>query len=180
VARRHDLNVEFLPMVKVRERDGSTSPQGVRLMRQLIEQRIGPGASAELFGANAENRVSELIRISAGYPRELVRLLRGCLNAASSEPLGEQEFARLINEVRESYRLVVLEDSFEWLAAVHVNRFMTTPSEEHRQRVELMLINNVILRYANADLWYDIHPAVREIPGVAACVNALRSRAPVD
>jgi hypothetical protein len=33
----------------------------------------------------------------------------------------------------------------------------------------------VVLRYLNDQDWFDVHPAVREIPGVAAAIQQLRS-----
>jgi len=54
----------------------------------------------------------------------------------------------------------------------HEKRLILT-SEDERPMVETMLSNNVVLRYLSGSEWYDIHPAVREIPAVAQAIEAL-------
>lgn len=36
-----------------------------------------------------------------------------------------------------------------------------------------MLTNNIVLRYLNGADWFDVHPSVRKIPGVAAEIEKL-------
>jgi hypothetical protein len=36
-----------------------------------------------------------------------------------------------------------------------------------------MLASNAVLRYLNDSAWYDLHPAVRALPGVQAAVANL-------
>jgi hypothetical protein len=40
-----------------------------------------------------------------------------------------------------------------------------------------MLSNNAVLRYLNDRDWFDLHPAVREIPGVAEAIRRRKADA---
>jgi hypothetical protein len=41
-----------------------------------------------------------------------------------------------------------------------------------------LLQNNAILRYQNDQDWFDIHPAVRQIPGVREEIERQRNKPP--
>jgi hypothetical protein len=51
---------------------------------------------------------------------------------------------------------------------------MTLDDDGHRQTADAMLSNNAILRYLNDKDWFDLHPAVKIIPGVEAEIQRLR------
>ena len=50
---------------------------------------------------------------------------------------------------------------------------MIIDNDGHRETVDLMLQNNIVLRYQNDDPWVDLHPAVREMPSVVAAIAQL-------
>ena len=90
------------------------------------------------------------------------------------ESLPEALFKRLLSITGDGYRRTVPEDAYAWLARVHVEKKLSFTGET-RQVVDLMLQNNVVLRYQNDSEWFDVHPAILEIPAVAAEVARLRS-----
>jgi hypothetical protein len=68
----------------------------------------------------------------------------------------------------------VLGSAYPWLARVHVDKPHQILDEEfQREMVDRLLQNNVVLGYLDDDVWFDIHPAVRTIPGVAAEIARL-------
>ncbi|MCA9712706.1 MAG: hypothetical protein KDK70_43155, partial [Myxococcales bacterium] len=71
-------HVEFMPAIKVADRDGRPNPVGINGLRRLVEQRIPEEARAELFGSGEQQLrlLEHMIRRSGGYLRELVRSLR--------------------------------------------------------------------------------------------------------
>lgn len=164
VSRRFD-QVYFLPMIKLANRDGSPFRPGMDAARELVRLRMPDAVLAELLGPNTESRITELIRWSGGYPREIVRLLQSAL-AYENLPLSQSDFERIFNELKDAYRKVVPADTFAWLARVAAEQYFTVLDDDHRQIADQMLLNNAILRYVNENDWFDLHPAVAAIPGV--------------
>jgi hypothetical protein len=163
-------HVEFIPMIKLRERDGSPYPPGIASARELIRKRVPDAALEKLLGRKAEDRLKELIMWSGGYPREIIRLLRRILEVPKP-PLSKADFQRLWDELCDEYRKFVPEDAFPWLARVASEQYLAIRTEADRQVADLMLNNNAVLRYLNENDWFDLHPAVREIPGVQAALQ---------
>ncbi|MCA9650676.1 MAG: ATP-binding protein [Myxococcales bacterium] len=174
VARQHQ-GIEFMPMVKLRHRDGTVFAPGVETMRKLVHQRIPGPVLAHLLGDQARERLDELILASGGYTREVIRFLRAIVRERQ-HPLSQDAYERILNELRDDYRAVVPSEAFDWLAQVAVDRYLTIHDEEHRASADLMLLNNVVMRYMNQRDWYDLHPVVYEIPGVAEAIARARAR----
>ncbi|HYG65612.1 MAG TPA: hypothetical protein VEL74_23720 [Thermoanaerobaculia bacterium] len=174
VARARIANVEFMPMIKLQTREGEPFEPGMEAARELIRRRIPDDVLGELFGPDAEVRLAKLIRWSGGYPREIVRLLREVL-LLSEEPVPDEDVERILGEVRSSYRMMVSSDAFEWLARVSVERFLTLENDDHRQVADRMLQNNAVLRYLNQESWFDLHPALYEIPGLQKVIARMKS-----
>lgn len=164
-------SVLFIPMIKLHERDGKRWDAGYQAARELVRRRVPDDVAREIFGELMEARIADVIRWSGGYPRELVRLLQSAL-AHDVLPLSENDFQRIFNELKDAYRKVVPADAFPWLAKVAFERYYTVEEEKHRQIADQMLLNNVVLRYVNDNDWYDLHPAVAEIPGIQQALAA--------
>lgn len=175
VSRRFE-DVSFLPMIKLANRDGSPFAPGVDAARELVRRRIPDDVLAEILGSDCEARIAELIRWSGGYPREIVRLLQSAL-ANEHLPLDQPDFERIFNELKDAYRMIVTADAFDWLAMVAMARDYTALNDGHRQIADQMLLNNAVLRYVNGEAWFNLHPAVAEIPGVKSALAALTTPA---
>jgi len=169
VTRRFE-QVQFMPMIKLRERDGISFQPGIDAARELIRRRVPDEVLIELLGPKAEERVVEIIRWSGGYPREIVRLLRNAF-ALSTMPISDDDLQRIIGEIRDAYRKIVPEEAFEWLAQVALDHYLTIKDDSHRKAADLMLQNNAVLRYLNGGDWFELHPAVHEIPGVKQAIE---------
>lgn len=174
VARQHQ-GIEFMPMVKLRHRDGRPFAPGVETMRKLVHQRIPEPVLAHLLGEQGRARCDELIMASGGYTREVIRFLRAIVRERS-HPLTQAAFERILNELRDDYRAVVPSETFDWLAGVALDKYLTIHDEDHRASADLMLLNNVVMRYTNQRDWYDLHPVVYDIPGVADAIARERAR----
>lgn len=171
VARRFEL-VHFMPMIKLREKDGSPCAPGIEAARQLVRCRVPDDVLAALLGPRTEERIVELIQWSGGYPREIIRLLRSAF-ALPSAPVSDDDLERIFGEIRDGYRKIVPADTFEWLARVARDHYMTIKNDQHRQSADLMIQNNAVLRYLNGNDWFDLHPAVQLIPGVQQAIEAI-------
>ncbi len=173
VSRRVD-RVHFMPMIKLKAQDGTPWPPGARAARELVRRRIPDEHLIALLGPEMERRLDTIIRWSGGYPRELVEMLQKIVGHAR-HPISEADLTRLLHEVRDSYRLVVPAEAFEWLAKVALEKFLTLEDDEQRPAADLMLSNSVILCYLNDQKWFDLHPAALEIPGIQEALQRLRA-----
>lgn len=170
--------ISFLPMIKLADRGGKRHGPGYDAARHMVRRRLPDDLLLELFGPEAEARIERLIAWSGGYPREIVRLLQQAL-AVPEQPLSEPDFERIFNELKDAYRKVVPAEAFQWLAGVANEKYLTIRDDKHRAVADLMLSNNAVLRYLNDNDWFDLHPAVAQIPGVIAARAAAKA-GPVD
>jgi hypothetical protein len=167
-------HVMFLPMIKLHDQERRPFEQGMRAARELVRLRVPDDVLEQLLGEHCEERIKVLIRWSGGYPRELVRLLREAF-AVATQPVPENDLRRIVNDLKEAYRRTVPAEAFAWLARVEIERYLTIKDDTHRPAADLMLSNNAVLRYLNDDEWYELHPAVRDIPGVVEEREKLRA-----
>jgi hypothetical protein len=164
--------VTYLPMLELVGRDGMRRPTGFEAARAMVRRRVPDDALDELFGASSrEARVEQLIAWSGGYPREIVRLLQ---NAIAEPALDEPVFRRLLAAAGDEYRRTVLGSAYPLLARVHVDKpHQLLEDEAQRAMVDRLLQNNVVLGYFDDETWFDVHPAVLTIPGIAAEIARL-------
>lgn len=173
--------VEFMPMIKLWDRSSRTPfAPGFKAAQTLVERRIPDRALlGQFFGAKSEaeldQRLRRVIEWSAGYPREIVRLLR---NVILDGPLDDNSLERLLGQAGDDYRRLLLESDLEWLARVALATDDTPlPRDEiQRQAADRMFANNVVLRYQNSSEWYEIHPSVRNLPILKETMERLRAQ----
>jgi hypothetical protein len=161
-------SVHFLPMIKLRLRSGERFDPGIDAASMIATRRVPLTAWRDVLGEQCEPRLEHLIASSGGYPREIVRLLQLCLGTSMEQwPLSDDDFHRVLNEVGDDYRRVIGTGEYEWLARVAVQQSLAVEGDADREIADRLLRNNVILRYLNDLEWFDIHPALRQIPGVS-------------
>ena len=148
---------QVLPMLKVRNRDGSDYPPGLEYLRDILASRMDLDL---LFTPDA---VDFLCRASGGHPRDLMILVRYACTYAPRDvwprpitpDVARRAEARLVAE----YSRMIPEDHFPLLARVHLLK--TVQNDEAHQ---LMLYNLSVLEYVNdAPPWHDVHPAVTQL-----------------
>jgi hypothetical protein len=49
-------------------------------------------------------------------------------------------------------------------------QYLVLDGDANREIADRLLQNNAVLRYLNDQDWFDIHPAVRRIPGVSEAI----------
>ncbi len=166
------MDVDFMPMIKVCDKEKNPYGPGIETARELIRRRIPDDVLTELFGDNVEDRVERLICWSGGYPREIIQILQNVI-AQKTHPIPEGTLQHIKADIANQYRMIVTADAFDWLASVAKTKFLTIENDDHRRAADLMLANHAILRYLNDDLWFELHPAVYGIPGVQKAIQEL-------
>lgn len=177
LVNRLNVDVEFMPMVKLRNQSGDRFEPGYSALRELVRRRISDPELEQLLGAEFENRLETLIDRSGGYPRELVLALRWLLELPR-QPATKADLARLHNESRERFRSLVTDEDIPWLARVALEKTLPVPTEEDRPMVDRAIQNNVVLRYLNDGTWWELHPAVLDIQGVQGAIAELKDPSP--
>ncbi len=163
-------SVEFLPMVKLHDQLGHTYAAGQDAMRQIVLRRFKPTELEALLGDAWESRLQRILNFSGGYTREVVRMLRQvCLE--ETLPLSEGAFNRLFNNLQEEYRQAIPADLYPFLVQVAKTRFMAPDTESTKFHASRLLDLNAIFRYQNEQRWFDLHPAVRGLPGIQSLLT---------
>lgn len=161
---RITARIEFMPMVKLFDRAGERHEAGFRAMRELVRLRLPDDAIAEVLGPCHEQRLEELVTRCGGHPRLLVQMLQWLL-LLPEFPASAEDVSRLLAELRERYQAVITREDLSWLRQVQRKKSLTIDSPEQLESVDRALTNNVIFRYANADVWYDVHPILPDLSG---------------
>lgn len=166
---RQLVHVDFMPTIKLYDRHGVRFTPGLDAAKSLVYRRASPAVLEQSLGPECGKRLEELIDWSGGYPRELVRLLREVF-LSNQMPLDEASFRRILAAVKDGYSRIVRGDDCEWLAQVGLDHVITTKDEAQQHSADRMLTNNAVLRYLNESEWFDLHPAVRVVEGVADAI----------
>ena len=178
IVRLRINDVHFLPMIKLAQRDGTEFPHGLEAATKLITKRVPREALREIFGPACDARLDRLIKSSGGYPRELVRMMRTLLASPTERwPLTERDVDRVLHKIADDHQLSVPTGAYEWLAQVAIDKRLALASDGDREFADRMLQTNAVLRYLNDNGWFDLHPAVRDIPGVRDEITRRRRQA---
>lgn len=114
---------QILPMVKVRERDGSVYAAGLAKLREMLAKRIEqiPGAAdlnleTDVF-ADGE-LLSRLCLMSGGHIRDLMRFVQNALDWVDTLPITSKAVNRALAQSRQTYHDAV--NSEDWAHLVQV------------------------------------------------------------
>jgi hypothetical protein len=144
--------LQFLPMVRMFQRDGELDRSGLGAMVEALHLRVG----AELF---ADEQIPRWLAVHCGgYFRDLLRFLTEMTYRVGEAPRFTREHAEAaVAQVRQSYlQALVLEDK-DVLRKLHPSKEF--PDAEGAQlRMDSLLQGFKMFRYHNGSPWYDAHP----------------------
>ncbi|NKB67795.1 MAG: hypothetical protein GKR89_12095 [Candidatus Latescibacteria bacterium] len=147
-------NLYILPNLKVRDRAGKPSEEGVDCLRRILTCRVTEG----LFRDGA---LEALAALSGGIPRELIVLARQAsleARGAGLESLEVAEIERAAQRKRTDYQLLLTSEQLRLLQLVQRHKRVENDTE-HRA----LLHNLSALEYRNSGVWYDVHPLVEAL-----------------
>lgn len=167
---------KVLPMVLVRQRDGSDHEPGMVLLRQLVMARAFPevpwnarlGLIHEVFDAPAT--LDRLCRVSGGHIRNLLGLLYSCLQR-QDPPFSRECLEAVIKDYRDDLLLAI--DDTEWDLLYEVVQQQSVKGETEYQR---LLRSMFVYEYRDmSGRWFGISPALAETEKVSAWQQKLRT-----
>ena len=143
-------------------------PECMNVFAEILERRLPPNS--------IESEVErEIILLSGGVLRELVRILDRCYDRVKLELRGQIKrqqwdapevkidrriLSGVVTELQIEYARPLGQIDFEMLLAIY-REFK--PKDAESQRFLDLLHHLHILEYTNAKLWYDLNPIVRDL-----------------
>lgn len=150
---------EVLPMIKVMERDGQDSANGIAKMGDMVRSRLKGSNAVEATAFDSRQTIEYLCRMSGGHVRNLMVLLRSAMAQLDDFPITQTAADRAVQGMINDFdRALNNPEMFDVLARTkQTNELAGT---EHDQ---LLLYNLSILEYLDSDdsAWYAVNPAVR-------------------
>jgi len=157
-------NMQLLPCVRVRTRDGRPDPVALDALERLVRRR---GDWKQLLGER--ERLDRLVLASGGYLRDLFRLLQSVLRLARDRPLPvtDDVIDNALAEVRSSY-LPLPRDDARWLAEIQGSQstglavHQAGPDRKSLYHLSRFFDTHMVLCYRSRSEWYDVHPLLRD------------------
>ncbi len=160
---------KVLPMVLVRQRNGSDYEPGMSLLRQLVLARAFPeipeNARLEFITELFEQPeiLDRLCRVSGGHIRNLLGLLYSCLQR-QDPPFERDCLEAVIKDYRDDLLLAI--DEEEWQLLYEVVNQQSVKGESEYQR---LLRSMFVFEYRDSlGRWFGISPALAETEKVLA------------
>ncbi|NEO44875.1 MAG: ATP-binding protein, partial [Moorea sp. SIO4A3] len=184
---------DVLPMIMIRNPDGTENKLGLDKMRELIWRRIAliePNLLQTLEGKvdgldfppvfDHPETLKNLCLMSGGHVRTLMQLIQKAIDWTDELPITGKAAKRAIEETRETYQNTVRETEWEILArACHLKQGYINNDVDHLR----LLLKRCLLEYRYYDdqkqelqIWRNVHPLIAGIPrfqDVLAKVRAL-------
>lgn len=154
---------KFYPLAQARQPDAVPIAENVEMLKEILEKRI-PDSLIE------PGIKQEIVLLSGGVLRELVRLgqecCRECLLELELDPkradikIDRAILLEAVKSLRNQFARPLGSDAYNLL--VETYRQFTPPDAGSEAFLEL-LHGLYVLEYENDDLWYDLHPMVKDL-----------------
>ena len=164
-----ELTLLPTPHIWNNDSDRTVTRSNWDMFRAVALKRLGEAGIARLFGTDpveSERLIDQMIGMSGGHLRDLLRLLREtALRAVSLDalPVPAGLVAGAVNAVRREF-LPIAQNDAVWLARIANVRATALPDTEavSVNRLSRFLDSHFVLYFVNDEEWYDIHPLIRD------------------
>jgi hypothetical protein len=158
------LDPKVLPMVPVKNRDGSECIEGMNLLRRMVMSRAFPDVSPEKYITlitevfDSPETLDELCRVSGGHLRNLMGMLFGCLQQ-DDPPISQNVLKSVIRSSRDTLRNGIDNDEWELLFKV-VKEQSINGNKEYQN----LLRNLWVFEYVDniQGNWFALNPLLME------------------
>jgi hypothetical protein len=180
----YGTDAQVLPMVMVRDLDGTVNEEGLKKLKELVSQRVyvsaGVPKTAALESHVFESRevLEMLCLMSGGHVRELLILLKAAAMRSGSLPITRRAAQRSISDTSNTYAITITNE-MEWsiLASVHVSKKINKEAGVCRS----LLFRRCLLEYryqtpeGKSKCWYDINPLIAELDEFQTALEDLQN-----
>jgi hypothetical protein len=152
----------LLPLIPVSQRNDEDCREGLRALCRIVHRRIAKtGATPqEVF---EDDVLERLCRVSGGYIRSLLILLRSAIERCDRLPITREVAERTIRRQAIDLSLALQPKHREALRAVHQSK---APFSDDPELWNLLLGNLMALPYEDGSgVWYDWNPLIAAVPG---------------
>ena len=140
----------MLPMVILEnQRTGQPNNEGWDAMREMLFHRVHP----DLFDSN--DTINRIIKMSGGYPREMLHILQETFNASDTEKFDADSVEKGLNTLKADYMRILEEKDYKRLIRLAMHR-----DKESDGIMTNLLYNSVVLEYNS--YWREVNPIVAE------------------
>jgi hypothetical protein len=144
----------LLPNISIYKTDGRPNPECCDALKEVITRRI----TEAIF---SESALDDIIKLSGGLMRDLVRLVGDSALLALTEGapgITPDTVHQVAAEMTNSYRRLLQPQHYEALREAHSTK-QIIPNETVRQLLE----NLSLLEYRNTNSWCDVHPLAQSL-----------------
>jgi hypothetical protein len=177
----------ILPMVMVKNPDGTVNSNGLEKLREIICRRLeaidsrltqtmdGSVAGLDIPAVfDSSDTLNHLCIMSGGHARNLMQMIRIAVNWTDELPISAEAVQRAIAETRETYLNAIQEHQWEILADVYCKK-----QANNNEQFLRLLLTRCLLEYRYYDKgklkrWYNVHPLIEEIEQFQATVAKIR------
>jgi hypothetical protein len=158
------VDPRVLPMVPVKNRDGSECVEGMNLLRRMVMSRAFPDVSTEEHITlitqvlDSPETLDELCRVSGGHLRNLMGMLFGCLQQ-DDPPISQKVLKSVIRSSRDTLKNGI--DNDEWELLFKVVKEQSINGDKEYQN---LLRNLWVFEYVD-DIqgnWFALNPLLME------------------
>jgi hypothetical protein len=145
----YGCEIESMPVIPVRRRDGGWFEPGVKALRQIVENRAG---GTRLF--ENDELLGRYIRLSGGHVRSLFTLIRSSLDRTDELPIDGDVARRTIARVAADLALPLRDADRRVLENVH-----RTHAQQEEDSFYGLLKDQYVYSYLDEKgYWYDWNP----------------------
>ncbi len=157
------LSLKILPMVPVRQRQGTPHTEGLELLRQMVMARafpsISPDRRLDPVGAifASPDLLDRLCLVSGGHVRNLLGLVCDCIQKGDP-PFSSDDVERVIRGQRDNLARAIDDD--EWALILQVVDQQIVKGDREYQA---LLRSMFVFEYQDVNgIWYGINPLLAE------------------
>ena len=153
-------DIDFLPTIRVRDKANAEPIGGVDILKQIVYKRMPQEKLELLLGKDYDNVLENIILFCGGYTRDVLRIMQNCL-VQETFPVPKETLAKIKQKITDDLKTVIPQESYSLLQSIKKDKYINI-SEDHRQIIDKLFNLHVFHRYQNGEIWYDIHPGLRE------------------
>ncbi len=156
-------DIQFLPVVRVINKDNSICQDGIDVMKELLYERVPKEDLLTIL--SSDKSLEEIISYSGGYPRDLLKLIQDCI-MVKNYPITTDDIESIFQELENEYKDNISVEDRAVLEEIYQTKELNLNEFEHMDLAQKLFSIHVILRYRNGDRWFSLNPPTKRVLGI--------------